>query len=98
MDPQRHAPGKLVTDSEPGLLLGPAPGGPLLGRHSVQPQGGGCEHRQSTQAQGAPSVRVLGAPTPPASWTPALAMALGGRQSGLLGGPLSAQPHGPKCG
>ena len=44
---------------------GPALRAPLLGRHSVQPQGGGCEHRRSRQALPQWVVGVLGAlPTP----------------------------------
>ena len=44
------------------LTGGPALRAPLLGRHSIQPQGGGCEHRQSTEAQGAPIRGGAGGP------------------------------------
>ena len=44
------------------LIGGPALRAPLLGRHSIQPQGGGCKHRQSMEAQGAPICGGAGGP------------------------------------
>ena len=86
-----------------GSYWGPAPRAPLLGRHSIQPHGEGCERRHSREARGAPISGGAGGPadTPAPGHQPRARPArgpLGGRQSGLLGGPLSAQPHGPKCG
>ena len=96
-DPQRHmSPGKPVTDSEPGFLLGAGPEGPSGGRHSIQPQGEGCERRHSREAWGAPISGGAGGPadTPAPGRQPRASPArgpLGGRQSGPLGGPLSSQ-------
>jgi len=59
------------------LTGGPALQVPLLGRHSIQPQGGGCEHRKSTGAQGAPHLWGCWGPSRhPSSRTPALHMGL----------------------
>ena len=44
------------------LTGGPALRVPLLGRQSIQPQGRGCEHRKSTEAQGAPICGGAGGP------------------------------------
>ena len=61
--PETRAPREACHRLRAGVLTGgPALQVPLLGRHSIQPQGGGCEHRKSTGAQGAPICGGAGGP------------------------------------
>ena len=100
-DPQRQvSPGKLVTDSELGFLLGGQPCGSLCWVDSQSsPRVEGVSTERARRHREPPSVGVLGAlPTPQLPDASPAHGPVGGRPSGPLGGPLSTQPHGPKCG
>ena len=55
------AQGSLSQTQSQGSYWGAGPAGPSAG-HSIQPQGGGCKHRQSMEAQGAPICGGAGGP------------------------------------